>query len=31
LRKAGELLGIPVLDHVVVGRSDYFSFADGGW
>jgi DNA repair protein RadC len=31
LRRAGELLGIPVLDHVVVGRGRYHSFADGGW
>jgi len=30
LHKAGELLGIPVLDHVVVGREAYFSFADSG-
>ncbi len=31
LRRAGEILGIPVLDHVVVGRDGYFSFADSGW
>ena len=31
LKEVGELLGIPVLDHVIVGRSDYFSFADAGW
>ncbi len=31
LRRAGELLGIPVLDHVVVGRPGYYSFADQGW
>ncbi|RMD85518.1 MAG: JAB domain-containing protein [Candidatus Dadabacteria bacterium] len=31
LRAAGDLLGIPVLDHIVVGRKDYFSFADSGW
>jgi DNA repair protein RadC len=31
LRRAGELMGIPVLDHVVVGRGRYFSFADSGW
>jgi DNA repair protein RadC len=31
LCRAGELLGIPVLDHIVVGRDDYFSFADAGW
>ena len=31
LCRAGELLGIPVLDHVVAGRSAYYSFADNGW
>ncbi|HEY2773763.1 MAG TPA: DNA repair protein RadC [Candidatus Binatia bacterium] len=31
LRHAGELMGIPVLDHVVVGRSGYWSFAENGW
>jgi DNA repair protein RadC len=31
LRRAGDLLGIPVLDHIVVGRNDYYSFADNGW
>jgi len=31
LRRAGELLGIPLLDHVVVARSRYYSFADSGW
>jgi DNA repair protein RadC len=31
LRRAGELMGIPVLDHVVVSRGRYFSFADNGW
>ena len=28
LRKAGELLGVQVLDHVVIGQDRYFSFAD---
>ncbi len=28
LRQAGELLGIEVLDHVVVGEDRYYSFAD---
>jgi DNA repair protein RadC len=28
LREVGELVGIPVLDHVIVGRGAYFSFAD---
>lgn len=31
LRRAGELMGIPVLDHVVVGRGRYCSFAESGW
>jgi DNA repair protein RadC len=31
LRRAGEIMGIPVLDHVVVGRGRYWSFADNGW
>jgi DNA repair protein RadC len=31
LRSAGELLGISVLDHLVVTRREYFSFADNGW
>ena len=30
LRDAGELLGIEVLDHVIVGRGEYYSFADRG-
>jgi DNA repair protein RadC len=29
LTKAGELLGINVLDHLVVGGASYFSFSDG--
>jgi DNA repair protein RadC len=28
---AGNLLGIPVLDHIVIGDSRYVSFADEGW
>jgi DNA repair protein RadC len=31
LRQAGTLLGIPVLDHIVVARHSYHSFADNGW
>jgi DNA repair protein RadC len=27
---AGELLRIPLLDHVIIGRRDHFSFADRG-
>ena len=28
--KAGQVLGIKVLDHIVVGEKDYYSFADSG-
>lgn len=28
---AGELMGIHVLDHIIIGESTYFSFADGGY
>ena len=31
LVSAGELLGIPVLDHLVIGDGRYMSFADQGW
>jgi proteasome lid subunit RPN8/RPN11 len=30
LVKAGEILGIRILDHIVFGHKDYFSFADAG-
>jgi DNA repair protein RadC len=30
LNQAGTMLGIRVLDHVICGESDYFSFADAG-
>jgi DNA repair protein RadC len=30
LTRAAKILGIRVLDHVVFGESDYFSFADAG-
>ncbi len=30
LRSAGELLGVKVLDHVIIGREGYFSFLDAG-
>ncbi|MFA6093663.1 MAG: DNA repair protein RadC [Elusimicrobiota bacterium] len=30
LVKAGEILGIPVLDHVVIGDGKYFSFREKG-
>ncbi len=26
--KAGELMGIEVLDHVIIGRDGYYSFSD---
>jgi DNA repair protein RadC len=28
---AGEVLGIEVLDHVIIGDGRYVSFADRGW
>jgi DNA repair protein RadC len=31
LRQAGELLGITVLDHIILGDDRTFSFADQGW
>jgi DNA repair protein RadC len=31
LVSAGEILGIRVLDHIVVGDGAYVSFADKGW
>jgi len=30
LKEAGELLGIEVLDHVIIGQDEYYSFADKG-
>ncbi len=30
LYKAGELMDIPILDHVIVGEQDHYSFADEG-
>ncbi|MFO7959218.1 MAG: DNA repair protein RadC [Candidatus Brocadiia bacterium] len=30
LREVGSLLGIPVLDHLIIGREDYYSFAEAG-
>lgn len=30
LRESGEMLGIKVLDHVILGHDRYFSFADKG-
>jgi len=30
LREAGEILGIPLLDHIVFSRTGYFSFVEGG-
>lgn len=31
LQEAGETIGIPVLDHIIVGRNTYVSFKDEGW
>ena len=30
LVETGKIVGIPVLDHVIIGRDSYFSFADEG-
>ena len=30
LKEVGEIIGVKVLDHVVIGRDDYFSFKDRG-
>jgi DNA repair protein RadC len=30
LRRAGELVGVEVLDHIVIGEQGYFSFLDAG-
>lgn len=30
LYQAGKLLGIQVLDHIIIGHNNYFSFADEG-
>ena len=31
LREAGELLGITLLDHLILGEERHYSFADEGW
>jgi DNA repair protein RadC len=31
IRAAGELLGIPLLDHIVIGTARYYSFAEEGF
>lgn len=31
LRNAGELLGVPVLDHIIVGEGSHYSMANAGW
>jgi len=30
LKEAGNILGIPVLDHIIIGKGTYYSFADNG-
>jgi DNA repair protein RadC len=30
LKEAGELIGIPVLDHIIIGDGEYVSFAERG-
>lgn len=31
LAEVGKVMGIPVLDHLIIGDKDYFSFADAGY
>ena len=31
LQESGELLGIPLLDHIIISKEDFTSFADEGW
>jgi DNA repair protein RadC len=31
LRECGELLAVPLLDHIIVGAGAYFSYAEQGW
>jgi DNA repair protein RadC len=31
LKEAGELIGIPVLDHIIIGDGEYVSFAERGF
>lgn len=31
LAESGRILGIPLLDHVIIGRGRFFSFAEEGW
>ena len=30
LKKAGSLMDLPMIDHIILGNSEYFSFADNG-
>ena len=30
LKEAGKILGIKLLDHIIIGEADYYSFADDG-
>lgn len=30
LKEAGELIGIPVLDHIIIGKGQYLSFVEKG-
>ncbi|HDD43547.1 MAG TPA: JAB domain-containing protein [Candidatus Desulfofervidus auxilii] len=31
LIQAGEIIGIPILDHIILGNTEFFSFAKKGW
>ena len=30
LKEVGELIGLPIADHIIIGGNDYFSFSDKG-
>lgn len=30
LQNAGKIIGIPILDHIIIGEDHYFSFAENG-
>lgn len=30
MKEAGEIIGIPIVDHIIVGHGSYFSFAEAG-
>ena len=30
IKKAGDIIGIPLIDHIIIGGKDYFSFSENG-